>query len=233
VVDLIGDDSSTPTAPSAVSTGPSTQDLLADIFGSSDVDTGASSSAATNGQASRSASADIMSLFGGGAATSTPAQTSFSPSPSANSASGSLMDLMSGPSSTTPQPASNPTPVPQSQPAQPRAQLQSYTAYEKNGLKITLTPKVSPTQAGAVQILARFTATEAVGSVNFQVAVPKVSLVNLVRVLILICFSDTTATNAGHVKFGHCGGCNGNTADENYGASRGESQALTQHFTEY
>jgi AP-1 complex subunit gamma-1 len=56
-----------------------------------------------------------------------------------------------------------------------KPQLQSYPAYEKNGLKITLTPKISPTQPGVVQILARFTATEGIQGVNFQVAVPKVS----------------------------------------------------------
>jgi AP-1 complex subunit gamma-1 len=64
--------------------------------------------------------------------------------------------------------------APASQPAKP--QLQSYTAYEKNGLKITLTPKVNPAQQGMVQILARFTATgDGVRNVNFQAAVPKVS----------------------------------------------------------
>jgi len=55
----------------------------------------------------------------------------------------------------------------------PRQQLSSYTAYEKNGLQITLTPRVSSTQPGVVQILARFTAAEKVEGINFQVAVPK------------------------------------------------------------
>lgn len=65
---------------------------------------------------------------------------------------------------------------PQTQPQ--KAQLQSYTAYEKNGLKITLTPKTAPSPNGQqtmVQILARFTASETVEGVGFQVAVPRVS----------------------------------------------------------
>lgn len=78
-------------------------------------------------------------------------------------------------------PASTASPPPQAAPAPavtaqpPKQQLQTYPAYDKNGLKITLTPKVSPTQPGVVQILARFTSTQQVDSVNFQVAVPKVS----------------------------------------------------------
>lgn len=81
-------------------------------------------------------------------------------------------------------PASTASPPPQAAPAvaaaaQPaKAQLQSYPAYDKNGLKITLTPKVSPAQPGVVQILARFTSTQSVDSVNFQVAVPKVSYIS-------------------------------------------------------
>lgn len=53
---------------------------------------------------------------------------------------------------------------------------QAYTAYEKNGLKITLTPRLSPTQPGVVQILARFTAFDGakIEAVNFQAAVPRV-----------------------------------------------------------
>jgi AP-1 complex subunit gamma-1 len=58
----------------------------------------------------------------------------------------------------------------------PRSVLQQYTAYEKNGLKITLTPKTNPSQPGMVQILVRFTssASDTLENVNFQAAVPKV-----------------------------------------------------------
>ena len=53
----------------------------------------------------------------------------------------------------------------------------SYTAYEKNELKITLTPQTSAQRPGVVNILARF---QVMGSVPvqglaFQAAVPKVS----------------------------------------------------------
>jgi len=81
---------------------------------------------------------------------------------------------MVSPSATSPPPAAAPAPTPAPK-APAQQQLQSYPAYEKNGLKITLTPKTSPAQAGVVQILARFTSTQSVENVNFQVAVPKVS----------------------------------------------------------
>ena len=46
--------------------------------------------------------------------------------------------------------------------------------YEKNGLKITLTPTTNPARPEIVNITARFTATGAnVSGVNFQAAVPK------------------------------------------------------------
>ncbi|WVQ99305.1 hypothetical protein IAU59_006437 [Kwoniella sp. CBS 9459] len=171
VVDLIGDDSAPSTANgNGASSGPSTQDLLADIFGTgaADMSPSPSGSGASAAQTPRSAAADIMSLFD-----STPAPASAaSPPPvsgNANANAGSLFDLVT-PSASTPAAAA---PVPAAQP--PKAQLQSYPAYDKNGLKITLTPKVSPTQPGVIQILARFTSTagEAISGVNFQVAVPK------------------------------------------------------------
>jgi len=164
VVDLIGEDISTP-APAASSSGPSTQDLLADIFGSSSTDTVPTSSSA---QTPRNANADIMSLFGGSSAPAT--QSTPAPAASA-SGGGSLLDLVSSEPSGSSQPQAQ---APATAPV--KSQLQSYTAYEKNGLKITLTPRLSPTQPGVVQILARFTAAEAVSGVNLQVAVPKVSL---------------------------------------------------------
>jgi len=83
---------------------------------------------------------------------------------------------MVSPSATSPPPqAQAPAPKAAPAPAPQQPQLQSYPAYEKNGLKITLTPKTSPAQAGVVQILARFTSSQSVENVNFQVAVPKVS----------------------------------------------------------
>lgn len=165
IIDLIGDDSASP-ATARASSGPSTQDLLADIFGGSDASGSAATGAPSAGAAApaRSANADILSLFD-----SSPSPASASapaPQPSGNA----LFDLgtaSASSSSAAPAPAA-------AAPAPARAQLQSYTAYEKNGLKITLTPKAAPGQAGVVQVLARFTAQDQVDGVNFQVAVPKV-----------------------------------------------------------
>ncbi|WRT66260.1 uncharacterized protein IL334_003213 [Kwoniella shivajii] len=175
VVDLIGDDiTASPNDASSSSSGPSTQDLLADIFGTGSSDLSSpSTTPAPNGQAqTRSAAADIMSLFENtptSAPTSNQPTSISSPPVQSSSGTGSLFDLVT-PSSSASAPAA-PPPQLQSQ----AKQLQTYTAYEKNGLRITLTPKVAPNQPGVIQILARFQATsgESVGSVNFQVAVPK------------------------------------------------------------
>jgi AP-1 complex subunit gamma-1 len=109
-----------------------------------------------------------MSLFGASPSTSPP---STSPPP-AQPAGASLFDLV------TPSSASASSPPARSPPPQARSpprtipQLQSYPAYDKNGLKITLTPKTGA-QPGVVQILARFSATANIEGVNLQVAVPK------------------------------------------------------------
>lgn len=169
IADLIGDDSAPNTGGLPVTTtDPSTQDLLADIFG-----TGASDIASPGANAPaapKSAATDIMSLFD-----TTPTATASPPvasSSSAGPAGGSLFDLVTPSPSTS----SAPTVAPASTSAV-KPQLQSYTAYDKNSLKITLTPKVSPGQPGVVQILARFTTsgTEKIEGVNLQVAVPKVN----------------------------------------------------------
>ena len=183
LVDLMGDENpSTNGAPTPISaldnlgSAQNTQDLLADIFGSSSADPTPS---AQPGQSKpQNAVNDIMSLFG---------NTSISPNPTgptgpaAAPASSSPLDMLSamGSSLSSPQPpvpaSASSTGSTPSQP-QPKQQLQAYTAYEKNGLKITLTPKVNPAQQGMVQILARFTALDQAGvnNVNFQAAVPKV-----------------------------------------------------------
>jgi len=79
-----------------------------------------------------------------------------------------------------------PTLVPQSAFSLPQAQsppqqqqqqqrLTAYTAYEKNELKVTLTPQTSPNRPGIVNVLARFQVTgqNAAAGLSFQVAVPK------------------------------------------------------------
>lgn len=172
IVDLIGDDSAPSSASTRAPSGPSTQDLLADIFGGGDMSSDPAAASSSGGSApARNANAGILSLFDSSPAAAAPA-------PSA-SGSNSLFDLGSGssaPSSSAAPPAAALAPAAVAAAAPSRSQLQSYTAYEKNGLKITLTPKAAPGQAGVVQVLARFTAQEAVENVNFQVAVPKVSL---------------------------------------------------------
>ncbi len=172
VVDLIGDDlgsgAATPSSANPAQSLQSTQDLLADIFGSSDMGSEPPAPAAPAPSQPQSRNQDIMSLFGASPSTSPP---STSPPP-AQPAGASLFDLV------TPSSASASSPPARSPPPQARSpprtipQLQSYPAYDKNGLKITLTPKTGA-QPGVVQILARFSATANIEGVNLQVAVPK------------------------------------------------------------
>jgi AP-1 complex subunit gamma-1 len=56
-------------------------------------------------------------------------------------------------------------------------QPQAYPAYDRNGLKITLTPQTSPAHPGMVNVMARFQVSggKAASAMNFQAAVPKVS----------------------------------------------------------
>jgi len=170
VVDLIGDDTSASPAQNGIShSGPFTQDLLADIFGSGDLESSASTSAPASHQ---SAASDIMNLF----------HTSSQSSSAAPASSNSLFDLVT-PSASAPAPTPATAPAPQAS----KPQLQTYTAYDQNGLKITLTPKVSPSQPGTVQILARFTASVQADGVNFQVAVPKVRRIFLCAKICSLC----------------------------------------------
>lgn len=136
---------------------PNSQDLLAEIFGSS-------SSTSTPSAPPKASVNDILGLFD-------------SPTPSNKSPAQTLASV----SSPTPTPTPSLTPA-QSMSPQPVAnaapRLQSYTAYEKNELRITLTPQVSAQRAGTVNILARFqvTGSNTATSINFQAAVPKVPL---------------------------------------------------------
>ena len=79
----------------------------------------------------------------------------------------------------------------------------SYTAYEKNELKITLTPQVSAAKPGVINILARFQVTGDItaNGVTFQAAVPKVKTLLLWLLPLLICDLDATTSNAPYVKF--------------------------------
>ncbi|ORY88257.1 putative gamma-adaptin [Leucosporidium creatinivorum] len=166
LLDLMGDESSTPAAaaPSAAKQQ-TTQDLLADIFGSNDETPAAAPSVST--PSATSAVDDIMGLFG---------QTSLSPQPTGASSSSysappsASADLFSSLSSSPAPVAATPPPAPTPAAAAAPQQLE---AYNSNGLRITLTPQRDSSNKLVVNILARFTATQPVQSVNFQAAVPK------------------------------------------------------------
>lgn len=132
------------------------QDLLAEIFGNS-----ASPSPSTMSppaQSQKSTVDDILGLFGSSGPVATPVSTHTPPS--------NISSAFS-----LPQTQSPPPPPPQATP-----RLTSYTAYEKNELKVTLTPQTSAARPGVVVILARFQTTggSPVTGLNFQAAVPKV-----------------------------------------------------------
>jgi AP-1 complex subunit gamma-1 len=156
-VDLLGDDISAPPDPVVSVPGghKTNEDLLAEIFGGSPATSTATPMPASKPQ--KSTADDILSLFDS-PAPSAPPQTA--PPPTS-----SLFDL------TSPVAPAEPPP----KPAAPK--LPSYAAYNKNDLVISLTPQRSATQPGVVDILARFQVkgNSAATSLNFQVAVPKVS----------------------------------------------------------
>lgn len=168
-----------------------TQDLLADIFGGGGMgDTPATAASPSNaaspsgGGGGKSSMQDIMGLFGADASSASSNTAAgagglggmASPPPRASTGSGSGLDgldMLGGlgsPSSANAQPAAAAPAAAASAPAS-----QAYTAYDKNGLKITLTPTVSPARPEIVNIVAKFNATggRSVQGVNFQAAVPK------------------------------------------------------------
>lgn len=121
------------------------------------------SSPPTSAQPPRSVHDDIMGLFG-------PGPTS-SPAPAPVPPSNNIMSAFSLPQTQSPV-----SPPPQPQEATV-SRLTSYTAYDKNELKITLTPQTSAARPGIVNILAKFqTSGTSVTGLNFQAAVPKVNL---------------------------------------------------------
>lgn len=171
LLDLDGEvnGSAAPSAP--VASTQNTQDLLADIFGSSSETTAASQSSQPPPGAPKTVN-DILGLFDS--------------TPSAPSPATSMYQQPATSTYTSPTSTSNPLfslgQVEASQPAQPppqaRPQAQSYTAYDNHELKITLTPQVSAARPGIVNIMARFmvSGSTAASNVNFQAAVPKVSI---------------------------------------------------------
>ncbi|KAG5651072.1 clathrin associated protein complex large subunit [Sphagnurus paluster] len=152
--DLLGDEITATPDLAAAAAAPNNQDLLAEIFGSSS----ATSSSASPAPAPRTTVDDILGLFGS-STTITPA-TSPPPAPALSGV--SAFSLPQSQSSAPPQ-------------APPQPKLTSYTAYEKNELKITLTPQTNAAKPGVVMILARFqvSGANAATGLNFQAAVPK------------------------------------------------------------
>ncbi|KAJ3772227.1 adaptin N terminal region-domain-containing protein [Lentinula raphanica] len=176
--DLLGNDEIASPVPNGQSNG--NQDLLADIFGSSGSTStpGPSTGATSPAQKSQQSTIDdILGLFGNTPSTTATPPASFmaASSPPPPSMASNPLSAFSIPSSQSPAPAP-PAPVPAAAPTPPAApRLTSYTAYEKNSLKITLTPQTSAAKPGVVMILARFQVsggTPATG-LTFQAAVPK------------------------------------------------------------
>ncbi|GAA6012835.1 hypothetical protein JCM10207_005379 [Rhodosporidiobolus poonsookiae] len=162
LLDLMGDEATSPTSAAPAQQQQTTQDLLADIFGSGDATPAPAAAAPPSNPVN-----DIMSLFG---------STSLSPQPtgasaSSTSASADLFSALSSSTAAAPSPAPSPAPAPAAQPAGPQA----HEAYNRNGLRITLTPVRDASNRNVVNVLAKFTATEGepVQAVNFQAAVPK------------------------------------------------------------
>lgn len=195
LLDLMGDDPGSSNANGSGSVNGSrssntqtTQDLLADIFGGMGNEESVTSPPAANGsaqQSSKSSMQDIMGLFGNDSTpSSAPAASgntfsglSSPPQQTSSNQSGldglDMLGLGSSSSAAQPKPiiASSPPPSSASQSSTSKA----YTAYNKNGLKITLTPSVNPGRTEIVNITAKFEASggQQVQGVNFQAAVPK------------------------------------------------------------
>ncbi|KAH7885849.1 adaptin N terminal region-domain-containing protein [Phlebopus sp. FC_14] len=168
--DLLGDDASSPSVsqPNGQSIQ-NNQNLLAEIFGSS---TPMSSTTTSSPQLRSTVSAppqkssvqDILGLFD-----SSPNLASPSPAPGSSTLPASIF------SSPPTQSQASPSQRPPQQQQPTTSRLTSYTAYDKNGLKITLTPQTSAARPGIMNITARFqvSGSNAVSGLSFQAAVPK------------------------------------------------------------
>ncbi|KAG8902033.1 clathrin associated protein complex large subunit [Tulasnella sp. 403] len=169
LLDLDGDASQNGGTPVPLPKTQNTQDLLADIFGTSSEP--AEQPAAQPAVPTSKSVNDILGLFGsttptnGTATPPTAANPYASPTATANP----LFSLAAA------APPAQQAPAPQQTPSVQRPQLQSYPAFDMYDLKISLTPQVSAARPGIVNILARFQNSGAVpiSNVNFQAAVPK------------------------------------------------------------
>lgn len=146
------------------------QDLLAEIFGSSaPASTSPQPASSIPPQPQKSNIQDILGLFD---TSPNPASPALEPGPSASPLAFSLPQTQVQ----SPVQTQIPAAVAQQQSTGPR--LTPYTVYEKNELKITLTPQTSAARPGVVNIMARFhvSGTNMVTGLHFQAAVPKVCL---------------------------------------------------------
>lgn len=169
LLDLMGD--ATPSAPSAQPSkvGPSSNDLLSDIFGSSSNSATSASTDAPPPPPTKSANQNIMDLF----ASSNPNPTAPPPSSSAG-----LGDVL-GPSST---PAGS-------------LGIDPIEAYNKGPLRLTFQP-VSKDGPGTSVIQAKFTnsGSSSISGLNLQVAVPKTQKLQLQSLSSSVINSGQTAT---------------------------------------
>lgn len=165
--DLLGDDVTSPAPQFNGQAVQNSQDLLAEIFGGPPSSTSPSLQPASSvsPQPQKNSIQDILGLFD---ASPNPASPTPLPSQSAPSTAFSLSQTQ------VQSPVQTQTPPIQQQP-----RLTSYAAYDKNELKITLTPQTSAARPGVVNIMARFQVSGAntATGLHFQAAVPKVCLV--------------------------------------------------------
>lgn len=166
-------------------------DLLAEIFGSSaPASTSPQPATSLSPQPQKSNIQDILGLFD---TSPNPASPAPAPTPSTSSLAFSIPQTQTQPLIQTPAP---PSPAQQQPSTAPR--LTSYTAYEKNELKITLTPQTSTARPGIVNIMARFQVSglNKVTGLHFQAAVPKVRLT-------LSANGDVSVTMVGFLGYRH------------------------------
>ncbi|SPO20344.1 probable golgi adaptor HA1/AP1 adaptin gamma subunit [Ustilago trichophora] len=184
LLDLMGDEMPVTSGGAASSGGAgagtqqSTHDLLADIFGGSDMG-GAPATAAPAAAAQKPKSSvnDILGLFGDSGSTTAPAPAATAASTSSSSSYGGLDLLGNLDSSSTSTPAAPAPSAPVASAPGPAAAPSSkaHKVYTSHNLTITLTPTTNPARPEIVNLTARFTssASSTISAVNFQAAVPK------------------------------------------------------------
>lgn len=186
LLDLMGDESNAPSSIATAQRQQTTQDLLADIFGTSNDE---SPAAAPSSAPTKPSVNDILGLFNSTTLSPQPtggsnfASPAIPVSPSVGSSTGDLFSSLS------------------SQPAAVSTSPTAHEAYNSNGLKITLTPVRDAANPLLVNIMARFTSSMEVQAVNFQAAVPKVRPYSQSMSMILIrAIADSTTADARHVE---------------------------------